>query len=163
MGVVLALIVPLINIVYFWGGTNYSGDKFVWKCLGKKVLDQEDTLWSKRPLYKKLAVNFERNTASKFWKKYCQQILKEICTSSKISKKYYRRLWKKYCQRRAARVNFKGQVSKWVLLSNFVCLQLVFATTLWTNVHELGWTCTCWKITSNQINAVCWHFPLIQI
>ena len=135
MGVVLALIVPLINIVYFWGGTNYSGDKFVWKCLGKKVLDQEDTLWSKRPLYKKLAVNFERNTARKFWKKYCQ--------------------------RSAERVNFKSvptmerKVSKWVLLSNFVCLQLVFATTPWTNVHELGWTCTGWQITSNQINAVC--------
>ena len=44
--------------------TNYSCDKFVWESLGKKVLDQEDTLGSKRRLYKKLAdINFERNTA----------------------------------------------------------------------------------------------------
>ena len=107
--------------------TNYSGNKFVWKSLSKKVLDQEDTLGSKSPLYKKLAVNFERNTASTtaagggFWKWLEDRI---------------------------------GQVSKWLLLSNFVCLQLVFATTPWTNVHELGWTCS-WQITFNQINAVC--------
>ena len=67
MVVVLALTLTLITmegLYTFERSTNYSGDKFVRKSLSKKVLDQEDTLGSKRPQYKKLAVNFERNTAS---------------------------------------------------------------------------------------------------